>query len=504
MSSTKAIQFLETLRIPTGPLAGRPVRLAKFQKRFIRGALKRDTSIAALSVARGGGKTMLSAGLALGHLIGAYGRAEPQREVLVGAVNADQAGIAMKYAQALARYLPADIQEQLIFTRSPRARIEFTGDGGGHVFRPIPAVGASILGASPTLVIMDERAAWPEASGQELEDALLSGALKRGGKTLMISTSAPHDQHAFSRWIDEPQPGVFVQEHRPEPGLPADDLESLKVANPGSAEGIGPKLEDLQAAARRAMARGGAALASFRNLTRNERVAVENRGVLITTEDWLRCETETLPPRAGPVAIGLDLGGSSSMSAACYVWPETGRLEALGWFPEDPSLLDRGARDHCGDLYQMMAQRGELRVLGARTVPVAAWVDQVLRHVENETVAAICADRFKASELSEGLDAAGIRSPVIWRGFGWKDGAEDIERFRRWAFDRRISAAPSLLLRSALEGAVTLIDPAGNAKLAKGKSTQRIDAAAAAVLAVAQASRMAARPRKAGGALLWA
>jgi len=54
--------------VPTGPLAGEPIRLAGFQKRFIRGALKRDTSIALLSGGRGGGKTRLSAGLALGGL----------------------------------------------------------------------------------------------------------------------------------------------------------------------------------------------------------------------------------------------------------------------------------------------------------------------------------------------------------------------------------------------------------------------------------------------------
>ena len=74
----------------------------------------------------------------------------------------------------------------------------------------------------------------------------------------------------------------------------------------------------------------------------------------------------------------------------------------------------------------------------------------------------------------------------------------------RPAIGRRSSECQVDCVNLLIPGPVTLIDPAGNAKLAKGKSTQRIDAAAAAVLAVAQASRMAARPRKAGGALLWA
>jgi phage terminase large subunit-like protein len=151
-----------------------------------------------------------------------------------------------------------------------------------------------------------------------------------------------------------------------------------------------------------------------------------------------------------------------------------------------------------------MARRGELRTLGERTVPVAQWVAEVVRHVEGQAIATICADRFKASELGEALDAASIRAPVHWRGFGWKDGAEDIERFRRWVFDQRLSVQPSLLMRSALEGAVTVIDDAGNSKISKGKSTARIDAAAAAVLAVAEASRLTARPVKEARAPIWA
>lgn len=504
MTAKAAIAFLESLRVPSGELAGKPVRLAKLQKRFITGALASGTSIACLSVARGSGKSVIAAGLGLGHLIGAFGKGEPMREVLLAATNAEQASIALRYAMALAQSLPDEIRAQLIFRRAPRAAIEFTGDGGQHFLRPIPAIGTSILGASPTLVIMDERAAWPDDAGQELEDSLLTGALKRGGRTVMISTSAAHDQAAFSRWLDEDQPGVYRQEHRPEPGLPADDRASLLIANPGSVEHIGPRIEDLEVAARRAIQRGGAALANFRNLSRNERVATEQRGVLIDVADWLRVEVAQLPPREGPCIIGLDLGGSSSMSAFAAFWPQSRRLEVLGCFPSDPDLATRGQRDHVGDRYQEMARRGELRVMGQRTVPIKEWISAVMAHVAGCPIAAITADRYKASELGEALDAAGVRSPIAWRGQGWRDGGEDVERFRRWVFDERVQVAESLLMRSALEGAVCLIDAAGNAKLAKGKATARIDPAAAAILAIAEASRQAGRTQKPARAPVWA
>ncbi|MCB1489033.1 MAG: terminase, partial [Bauldia sp.] len=88
-------------------------------------------------------------------------------------------------------------------------------------------------------------------------------------------------------------------------------------------------------------------------------------------------------------------------------------------------------------------------------------------------------------------------------GFGWRDGSEDIERFKRLCFDGKVKAKPSLLLRSAFADAVTLRDPAANLKLAKARSTGRIDAAAATVLAVAEGARMTGRPVKKARAAQW-
>lgn len=45
--STAAIRFLETLLIPEGPKGGQPLRLAPFQKQFVRGALADAVNVAA-------------------------------------------------------------------------------------------------------------------------------------------------------------------------------------------------------------------------------------------------------------------------------------------------------------------------------------------------------------------------------------------------------------------------------------------------------------------------
>jgi phage terminase large subunit-like protein len=503
MNAKKAIRFLQSLKIPEGPAAGKALRLAPFQKKFVTGALAPDISVAALSIGRGNAKTALSAGLALGELLGEIGDTQPNREIPVGARTRDQARLVWNFVAGYSRYMPEETQKRLTFRRAPRLEIEYEDASGVHLLRCLAADGKSALGGAPTLTILDERGHWARDKGDELEHALLSGGGKRGGRALIISTSAPDDAHPFSKWLDEPQDGVYRQEHRPAPGLPADDLESLLIANPGAQHGIGSNVEWLLAQARRAIARGGNSLTTFRLYNRNERISGETRDLLLTVDEWLACEVAELPPRQGAVVIGVDLGGSASMTAAAFYWPDTGRLECLGWFPSQPNLADRGAADGVGSRYSEMASRGELSTLGAATVPVAPWLSEVMRHVEGETIAALVMDRYKQAELGQAIDAAGIRAPLVWRGFGFRDGNEDCDRFRRACFDGLVNAAPSLLLRSAFSDAVCLRDPANNIKLAKARSLGRIDAASASVLAVAQGARMLAQPSRKSRVATW-
>ena len=306
--SSKAISFLETLRIPEGPMAGALLRLAPFQKQFVRGAVADGVNVACLSIGRGNAKTALAAGIALGSVMGGWD-AQPRREVLIAARTRDQARVGFDFVTGFLRSLPDDQQKLFTVRRSPRLEGEFDGDGGDHVIRAIAADGKSALGSAPTLVLMDERGHWAADQGDTLEHALPSGLGKRGGRALIISTSAADDAHPFSVWLDQDQPGVYRQEHRPAPGLPADDPDSLRMANPGADHGIGASLEWLQGQARRAIARGGSTLTSVRLYNRNERFSGESRDVLLTVDQWLGCEVSEVPPRQGQVVIGIDRGG---------------------------------------------------------------------------------------------------------------------------------------------------------------------------------------------------
>ena len=204
----------------------------------------------------------------------------------------------------------------------------------------------------------------------------------------------------------------------------------------------------------------------------------------------LECHVEDLPDRMGPCCWGVDLGGSAAMSALSAYWPMTGRSETLAAFPEYPDLAERGRLDHVGDLYQIIYSRGELVQCGARIVDVGKLLAMGLEMFGAPD--AVVADRWREGELRQALDAGQIPpSSLVMRGQGFKDGGQDVRDFRKACIDGKVKTPVSLLMRSAVGGAVTVSDPAGNSKLAKAADTperrdgHRDDAVAAKILAVA-------------------
>lgn len=109
-ASTAAIRFLETLHIPEGPHAGQALRLAPFQRQFVKGALADDVMTGVLSIGRGNAKTALASGIALGALLGEWDR-QPKREILIAARTRDQAQIAWRFVAASRLRFPTRCSE---------------------------------------------------------------------------------------------------------------------------------------------------------------------------------------------------------------------------------------------------------------------------------------------------------------------------------------------------------------------------------------------------------
>ena len=175
----RAMRFMQGLQVPEGPNAGQLVQLAPFQRQFIENALAPDTAAAVLSIGRGNGKSALTAGLALGGLLGVWDD-QPRREIICAARTRDQGRIIWDFVAGFAASLPPELQRLLIYRRAPRLEIEFTGDGGGHVLRVIAADGKSALGGAPTMAILDERGHWALDRGDELLKLHCFGVVRQG------------------------------------------------------------------------------------------------------------------------------------------------------------------------------------------------------------------------------------------------------------------------------------------------------------------------------------
>ncbi len=497
-----AIAFVESLRLPEGPLAGQKIRLAGYQKKFIRGAYSPGISIAVFSAGRGSAKTMIGSAIALGTLLGRIDP-QPRREIAIAAKVRDQSLICFRYIEGLAASLPVKVRKQLTFVKAPRLEVRYDGDGGGHSIRVLASVAKHALGMSCNLVVEDERGAWDD-KGDQLEAALFGSLGKRNGRALVLSTSAPTDSHSLSRMLDSPTEGMYCQEHRAPDGAEVDSIEAITAANPGAAENIGASIEWLQAAARRALQRGGSALAAYKLYHLNIRCSDESRQVLIDSSRWQACEVDTLPERTGPLVCGLDLGGSASMSAWCNFWPVSGRLEVFGAFGTTPNLLERGRSDGVAERYVEMHRRSELLNFGQNVTDVSAFIAAMVERLDGYTISALVCDRFRMAELQQALTKTSIRCPVVFRGMGYRDGHPDLEAFRAWVFDQKIKALPSLLLRSALADTIVVSDDAANFKISKSKSLSRIDSACAAVLAIAEGSRLVGRAAKKPPRFAWA
>ena len=61
-----------------------------------------------------------------------------------------------------------------------------------------------------------------------------------------------------------------------------------------------------------------------------------------------------MPERDGECVVGVDLGGSLSMTACVCLWLKSGRVETWGAFPSVPPLEDRQRRD--GLRYDLMRE----------------------------------------------------------------------------------------------------------------------------------------------------
>ena len=477
--------YLQGLEIGQGRYAGEKLQLHPWEKRFIRGAFSVEGD-AALTVARGNGKSTLIAALCCAFLDGPL--AMPMGEVVVACSSFDQ-GVSTIFRHVLhfmGEKIDRKPRQWRVQDNSNRASVTNRDNGAG--LRVIGSDPRRMHGLQPALVIADECAQWEHTKIDRAIAALRTSLGKvPNSRMIWLGTRADAPDHPFEQALKSDC--EYVQVHAAGKDKPPFQRRTWVTANPGL-----NFLPDLEAVIRREAKkakRNPSLLAAFRALRLNQGVSDTVESVLLEFETWERIEADS-PERGGRYVLGLDLGGSAAMSGAAAYWTGTGALDAFAVFPEQPDLIERGRRDGVDRLYAECFNRNELVLAGARVADVGALLREVL-HRWGAPGAIVC-DRWREAELRQALEAVSFPVvPLIVRGQGFKDGGADVREFRRACIDERVTPARSLLLRAAVGGARVTTDPAGNSKLAKGgqgrRSGCRDDAAAAAILAVAEGVR---------------
>ena len=475
------------LRVPAGhPLAGRALTLPDYGRRFLEDALTHREAL--LCMGRKNAKSSIVAVFALGYLVGPL--AAPGQRLAIVSVNRAKAGELLQQMENIAT---ASALPGVRFWRSPAPGRATSADCTVDVLSADRTAGAA---SGFDLVVIDETGILQERD-RALINGLRSSVSARDGRVIHLSIrgDGPFIPELLAMRDD---PAVSVHLYEAPAGCQLDDEAAWHAANPGLAQGI-KSMEYMRDRARMAAVNPNDQ-ADFRSHDLNQAGSATAK-MLCTITDWERVvldEGEPAPARDGPVVIGFDAGGSASMTAACAIWVDSGRVLVRGAFPSIPSLGDRGTADGVGARYEHMADRGELRTYPGRTTPAAQFLGDFAAELGDSEVVAAGADRYRQSEVQDYLAEAGQQWPMIWRGQGASataDGSADVRAAQKAILDVAVRMPLSLLMESAVSEAIIRRDPLGNPSLDKARKRGRIDAMSAFVIAAGLAERWRAVQR---------
>ena len=228
-------EYIRGLTIGQGRRAGERFELLSWQRRFLRGAFGQDGD-AALSMGRGGGKTVLVSAIACAAVDVDGPLVEPMAETLVVGSSFEQGLIGFRHmlhflAPSFERYGRGGRGRFRVQDSANRASIQDTETGA--LVRVLGSDPRRLHGAAPRLLLLDEIAQWPGGQVAPMLAALTTSRGKiPGSRALWIGTRPSTSDHPFQRALDGHGVG-FSQVHAARPDDPPFWRRTWKRANPG-------------------------------------------------------------------------------------------------------------------------------------------------------------------------------------------------------------------------------------------------------------------------------
>lgn len=470
-------------RIPEGKDVGKPVRLRDWQQEEFRKIYDNPlgTRRAILSFGRKNAKTTLSAFILLLHLCGP--EAKPNSQLFSAAQSRDQAALLFSLAAKIVRMSP-DMNGVITIRDTAK---QLACQELGTLYRALSADASTAYGLSPILTIHDELGQ-VKGPRSELYEALetATGA-QENPLSIIISTQAPTDGDLLSILIDDAlaghDPRVVVSLHTaPQEEDPFSE-ETIRKANPAFGDFLNPtEVMAMAEDARRMPSRES----EYRNLVLNQRV--EASSPFVSRSLWMSCGEPVRALRGVPVYGGLDLSSVNDLTALVLI----GKIDAVWnvqptfWLPKD-GLADKARKDRVP--YDVWHKDGFLQAAPGKSVDYRFVAIHLKGLFDKLDIRKIAFDRWGFRHLKPWLLEAGFTEDQVEAHFeefgqGYQSMSPALRELEGEILNGRLAHGDHPVLTMCAANAVVQADPAGNRKLAKDKSSGRIDGMVALAMAM--------------------
>lgn len=490
----RAVEFIRCLKHTKGRWRGQPFDLLPWQETIIRdvfGTVKEDGyrqyNTAYVEIPKKNGKSELAAGVALYMTCGDN---EWGAEVYGCASDRQQASIVFDVAVDMVEQCPA-LKKRIKPVMSVK-RLVYKPTNS--FYQVLSAEAYTKHGLNVHAVIFDELHSQPN---RELFDVMTKGSGDARTQPLFfLITTAGTDRHSVcfeqhqkaedilcGRKIDQTfYPVIYGASddadwtseevwYRANPSL-GHTIDISKVRNACLSARDNPAEENI-----------------FRQLRLNQWVKQSTRWMQM--EKWDACafpvdERELLGRECYG---GLDLSSSIDITAFVLVFPPRDDTEKyiflpFFWIPEE-NMVRRVRRDHVP--YDVWEKQGFLEITEGDVIHygfIENFIDDLGKKFHIKEIAF---DRWGAVQMVQNLEGLGFT--VVPFGQGFKDMSPPSKRLMELVLEKNIAHGGHPVLRWMMDNIFIRTDPAGNIKPDKEKSTEKIDGAVAAIMALDRAVR---------------
>ena len=485
----RAVTFIENLCHTKGKWAGTPFWLLPWQEQLIRdifGIVKPDGNrqfrTAFVEICKKVGKSELAAAVAL-YLL--YADNEPSAEVYGAAADRQQASIVFDVAKQMVEMSPALMKRSKLMAATKR----IVNYGNAGYYQVLSAEIGGKHGFSVSGLVFDEIHTQPN---RQLYDVLTKGSSDARQNPLhFIITTAGNDRHSIAFELHTKAVDI-LEGRRVDPtfypvvyGLKDDedweDEANWYKVNPSL--GYTVDIERLRDAYREAK-QNPADEITFKWLRMN--MWVSSTTAWIPDAIYMRgnepIDMDALEGR--DCYAGLDLSSTGDITALVLMFPPRDMDEKyivlpFFWVPED--TIPRRVKANSVP-YDVWEKQGHILATEGNVIHYDFIEKFIYDLAEKYHILEIAVDRWNATQMIQNLEGEGFT--IVPFGQGFSSMSAPTKEFYRLLMEGQIIHGGHPVLRWMAGNVVIDTDPAGNIKVTKAKSKEKIDGIVAAIMAL--------------------